>query len=88
MGRGSLGRVLLLQVSSHLVPSLLQESSHLVPLLLQESSLHFLVFLLKLFWFTLTSKASNDLYNVLYSKLKRDVVGGDCLVLPRPHYNS
>ena len=27
MGRGSLGRVLLLQVSSHLVPLLLQESS-------------------------------------------------------------
>ena len=39
MGRGSLGRVLLLQVSSHLVPLLLQGSSHLVPLLLQESSL-------------------------------------------------
>ena len=38
MGRGSLGRVLLLQVSSNLVPLLLQESSHLVPLLLQESS--------------------------------------------------
>ena len=45
MGRGSLGRVLLLQLSSHLVPLLLQESSHLVPLLLQESSLHFLSFL-------------------------------------------
>ena len=30
----------------------LQLSSHLVPLLLQESSLHFLSFLLKLFWFT------------------------------------
>ena len=52
MGRGSLGRVLLLQLSSHLVPLLLQDSSHLVPLLLQESSLHFLSFLLKLFWFT------------------------------------
>ena len=44
---------LLLQESSHLVPLLLQESSHLVPLLSQESSLHFLSFLLKLFWFTL-----------------------------------
>ena len=44
---------LTLQLSSHLVPLLLQESSHLVPLLLQESSLHFLSFLLKLFWFTL-----------------------------------
>ena len=43
---------LTLQLSSHLVPLLLQESSHLVPLLLQESSLHFLSFLLKLFWFT------------------------------------
>ena len=42
---------LTLQLSSHLVPLLLQESSHLVPLLLQESSLHFLSFLLKLFWF-------------------------------------
>ena len=40
---------LTLQLSS---PLLLQESSHLVPLLLQESSLHFLSFLLKLFWFT------------------------------------
>ena len=40
-------------MSSHLVPLLLQESSHLVPLLLQESSLHFLSFLLELFWFTL-----------------------------------
>ena len=49
MGRGSLGRVLLLQVSSHLVPLLLQESSHLVPLLLQESSLHFLSFFVKTF---------------------------------------
>ena len=47
---------LTLQLSS---PLLLQESSHLVPLLLQESSLHFLSFLLKLFWFTL--------YNCLYS---------------------
>ena len=37
----------------HLVPLLLQESSHLVPLLLQESSLQRLVFLLKLFSFTL-----------------------------------
>ena len=36
MGRGSLGRVLLLQVSSHLVP-----------LLLQESSLHSLSFFVK-----------------------------------------
>ena len=44
---------LLLQAASHLVPFLLQASSHLVPLLLQESSLHFLVFLLKLFYFTL-----------------------------------
>ena len=49
MGRGSLGRVLLLQVLSHLVPLLLQESSHLVPLLLQESSLHFLSFFVKTF---------------------------------------
>ena len=47
VGRGSLGRVLLLQVSSHLVPLLLQESSHLVPLLLQESSLHVLSFFVK-----------------------------------------
>ena len=43
---------LLFQASSHLVPLLLQASSHLVPLLLQASSLHFLVFLLKLFYFT------------------------------------
>ena len=49
MGRGSLGRVLLLQLSSHLVPLLLQKSSHLVPLLLQESSLHFLSFFVKTF---------------------------------------
>ena len=53
MGRGSLGRVLLLQLSSHLVPLLLQESSHLLPLLLQESTL-LKLFLLKLFWFTFT----------------------------------
>ena len=45
VGRGSLGRVLLLQVSSNLAPLLLQESSHLVSLLLQESSLHSLSFL-------------------------------------------
>ena len=38
VGRGSLGRVLLLQ-----------ESSHLVPLLLQQSSLHFLSFFVKTF---------------------------------------
>ena len=49
MGRGSLGRVSLLQLSSHLVPLLLQESSHLVPLLLQESSIHFLSFFVKTF---------------------------------------
>ena len=60
MGRGSLGCVLLLQESSHLVPLLLQESSHLVPLLLQESShlvplllqessLHFFSFFVKTF---------------------------------------
>ena len=49
MGRGSLGRVLLLQVLSHLVPLLLQESYHLVPLLLQESSLHFYLFFVKTF---------------------------------------
>ena len=55
MGRGSLGRVLLLQVSSHLVPLLLQESSHLVPLLLQESSLHFFSFFVKTFFGLLVS---------------------------------
>ena len=70
MGRGSLGHILLLQVSSHLVPLLLQESSHLVPLLLQESShlvplllqetsLHFLSFFVKTFlvYFSIVSAA-------------------------------
>ena len=55
---------LTLQLSSHLVPLLLQESSHLVPLLLQESSLHFLSFLLKLFWFT-----CNTAFTLATSKL-------------------
>ena len=59
MGRGSLGRVLLLQVSSHLVPLLLQESSHLVPLLLQESSLHFLSFFVKTFLVYFKHKFNN-----------------------------
>ena len=54
---------LLLQESSHLVPLLLQESSHLVPLLSQESSLHFLSFLLKLFWFTCYSLVYCTNYN-------------------------
>ena len=63
MGHGSLGRVLLLQVSSHLVPLLLQESSHLVPLLLQESSLHFLSFFVKTFLVLLIMIVYNFLSN-------------------------
>ena len=47
-----------LQALFQLVPPLLQASSHLVPLLLQTSSLHFLVFLLKLFYFTLKTEFS------------------------------
>ena len=77
MGRGSLGRVLLLQVSSHLVPLLLQESSHLVPLLLQESSLHFLSFFVKTFlvYFKLCIIASLLLACVI--EIEQLVVGCD-----------
>ena len=62
---------LLLQESSHLVPILLQESSHLVPLLLQESSLHFLSFLLKLFWFTcqLSLELNSKIHYILATRM-------------------
>ena len=92
MGRGSLGRVLLLQLSSHLVPLLLQESSHLVPLLLQESSLHFLSFFVKTFYIFVCYKPHSFLLKVshtvakqdnrLYTRIRyRDVSVNNCLQL-------